>query len=69
MANNHTTSQRTKHIDTRYHFVREYVEDGIVKVQYVKTEENLADPFTKNLGEKLFVKHIGEYIEFGENIG
>ena len=29
MANNHTTSQRTKHVDTRYHFVRNYVEDGI----------------------------------------
>ena len=63
MANNQSTSQRTKHIDTRFHFVREYVEDGTVKVQFVKTDENLADPFTKNLGENLFVKHFANYVE------
>ncbi len=40
MANNHTTSQRTKPVDTRYHFVGNYVEDGIQKPD--------ADIFTKN---------------------
>ena len=32
LSKNATTGNRTKHIDTRYHFVREYIEDGIVKV-------------------------------------
>ena len=44
-------SRCTKHIDIRYHFVREYVEDKIVKILFVHTENNLADPFTKNVSE------------------
>jgi hypothetical protein len=35
LSNNTTTRNRTKHIDTRYHFVREYIEDGIIKVVFV----------------------------------
>ncbi len=54
-----TTSNRTKHIDTRYHFVREYIEDGIVKVIFVRSENNHADIFTKNLNGESFEKHSG----------
>ena len=39
--------KRTKHIDIRYHFVREYVEDDIVKISFVKSADNIADVFTK----------------------
>ena len=42
-------SRRTKYIDTRYHFVRDYQENGIVMVEFVWSVENQADPFTKNL--------------------
>jgi hypothetical protein len=41
--------QCTKHIDVHHHFVREYIEDGIVKIVFVRSEENMADPFTKNM--------------------
>ena len=44
LAHNTKTSHRTKHIDTRYHFVREYVEDNMLKIVYVKSAENQADP-------------------------
>jgi hypothetical protein len=57
LAKNHTTSQRTKHVDTRYHFVRNYIEDGIIKVSFVRSEENEADIFTKNVTSDLFLKH------------
>jgi hypothetical protein len=57
LAKNATTGNRTKHIDTRYHFVREYVEDGIIKVKFVRSEENHADLFTKNLNIEKFKKH------------
>jgi hypothetical protein len=40
LSKNATTGNRTKHIDTRYHFVREYVEDGVVKVIFVRSENN-----------------------------
>jgi len=35
MINNHSTSQRTKHVDTMYHFVRSYVEGGMLKMVFV----------------------------------
>ena len=50
IANNAVT-KRTKHIDTRYHMIHEHVEDGIVKIIFVKSNNNLADPFTKTVDE------------------
>ena len=39
--------KRTKHIDIRYHFVREKVEDGQVILEYISTLDMLADIMTK----------------------
>ncbi|GJZ86698.1 retrovirus-related pol polyprotein from transposon TNT 1-94 [Tanacetum coccineum] len=39
---------RTKHIHTRYHFIKEQVENGIIELYFVKTEYQLADMFTKH---------------------
>nr|GEX91428.1 putative ribonuclease H-like domain-containing protein [Tanacetum cinerariifolium] len=44
----------TKHIDVRYHFIKEKVEKGIVKLFFVRTEYQLADLFTKALPEERF---------------
>ncbi|GKG29272.1 hypothetical protein Tco_0416637, partial [Tanacetum coccineum] len=38
---------RTKHIDVRYHFIKEHVKRGIVELFFVGTEYQLADLFTK----------------------
>nr|GEV71759.1 retrovirus-related Pol polyprotein from transposon TNT 1-94 [Tanacetum cinerariifolium] len=45
---------RTKHIDIRYHFIKEKVEKGIVELFFVGTEYQLADLFTKALPEERF---------------
>ncbi|GJU09173.1 copia protein [Tanacetum coccineum] len=45
---------RTKHIDVRYHFIKEHVEKGIVELFFVRTEYQLADLFTKALPEDRF---------------
>jgi hypothetical protein len=63
LANNYSTSQRTKHIDIRTHFVREFIEDGIIKVIFVKSEDNDADIFTKNTSEEIFKRHADKIIE------
>ena len=63
IANNYTTSQRTKHIDVRTHFVREFIEDGIIKIIFIKSEDNDADIFTKNTAEELFQRHINKFME------
>lgn len=41
--------QRTKHIDNRFHFIREKYENGYFNVEYVPTDDQLADLFTKSL--------------------
>ncbi len=63
LANNHTSGQRTKHIDMRAHFVREYIVDGIIKIEFVKSENNDADINTKNTGEELFNKHTRKFLQ------
>ena len=63
IANNYTTGQRTKHIDIRAHFVREFIEDGVLKVVFVRSEDNGADIYTKNTTEFLFEKHSSKYME------
>ena len=63
LANNYSTSQRTKHIDIRAHFLREYIENGIIKVLFTKSEDNDADIFTKNTPEGLFNSHIKKNVE------
>ncbi|GJT47439.1 retrovirus-related pol polyprotein from transposon TNT 1-94 [Tanacetum coccineum] len=52
----------TKHIHTRYHFIKEQVENGIIELYFVRTEYQLADMFTKALPEDRFqylVRQIG----------
>ncbi|GJX62102.1 retrovirus-related pol polyprotein from transposon TNT 1-94 [Tanacetum coccineum] len=45
---------RTKHIHTRYHFIKEQVENSIIELYFVRTEYQLADMFTKALPEDRF---------------
>lgn len=49
LADNPIHHKRTKHIDIRYHFVRERIESEEIKVSYVPTEHQLADLLTKAL--------------------
>lgn len=49
MAKNPVNHERTKHIDIRYNFVREKVEDKTIVVKYLETTEMLADILTKGL--------------------
>ena len=54
LATNPGYHARTKHVDTRHHFVREKVLAGDIKVIYKETEHQLADILTKALGTKHF---------------
>nr|GFA43768.1 copia protein [Tanacetum cinerariifolium] len=44
--------QLSKHIDIRYHFIKEHVENGLIKLYFVNTEYQLVDIFTKALGRE-----------------
>jgi hypothetical protein len=54
LIKNNQVSRRTKHIDVRYHFVRDCVEAGEVRFQYCATENMLAEVLTKPLPEGKF---------------
>nr|GFA62115.1 retrovirus-related Pol polyprotein from transposon TNT 1-94 [Tanacetum cinerariifolium] len=45
---------RTKHIDVRYHFIKDHVEKGTIEFYFVGTEYQLAELFTKSLPEARF---------------
>nr|GFB06792.1 hypothetical protein [Tanacetum cinerariifolium] len=47
---NNVQCSRSKHIDIRYHFIKEQVEQGVIELYFVNTEYQLADLFTKALG-------------------
>ncbi|GJZ44602.1 retrovirus-related pol polyprotein from transposon TNT 1-94 [Tanacetum coccineum] len=47
---NNVQHSRSKHIDIRFHFIKEQVENGVVELYFVNTEYQLADIFTKTVG-------------------
>ncbi|GKF10663.1 hypothetical protein Tco_0048589 [Tanacetum coccineum] len=51
---NNVQHSLSKHIDIRYHFIKEQVENGVVELYFVSTEYQLADIFTKALGRERF---------------
>eukprot|EP00253_Pinus_taeda_P035080 PITA_35080 len=51
--------ERTKHVETHCHYIRQLVEDKSIQLLYVPTTEQLADIFTKPLGPDKFVKFRG----------
>ncbi|CAL8154967.1 unnamed protein product [Prunus armeniaca] len=46
--------QKTKHINRRYHFIRDALQDGVVDLKYCKSKEQMADIFTKALPKDRF---------------
>ena len=57
MSENISTSNRTKHVDTRVRFVNQFVEEGFLKIVFVKSEDNKSDPFTKNVNGDTYERH------------
>ena len=51
LTKNRIVSQRSKHIDIKYHFIRDVVSKGIVDIIYVPTNCNIADVFTKTVNK------------------
>ena len=57
IAENPISGGRTKHIDVRYHFIRELVERKVLNIQYTESSNQHADILTKPLGLEAFARH------------
>ena len=75
LAKNSQVGMRTKHIDVKYHFVRDLIQNKYLDIMYVRSEDNYADLMTKNVNrethERLFLEGIQKgVIEIRrENVG
>ncbi len=56
MGSNPVNHPRAKHIDTSYHFVRNKVEEGALRLEYISTDQMVADGLTKPLESGKFLR-------------
>jgi hypothetical protein len=63
MSENALTGFRTQHVDIRYHFVQEIIEDGFIKIEFIRSVENDSDLFTKNVNQELYEKHTKKFLK------
>ena len=62
MAENVVASARTKHTDLRAKFITQYIDEGFIKIIFVRSEENLSDGFTKNVSGDIFERHTKTFM-------
>lgn len=62
LAANPSHHSRTKHIDIRHHFIREYVSAGTIELYYIDTKENVSDLLTKATSKSVFQHLIGKLV-------
>ena len=60
LAENLSVNKKTKHIEIKYHFIREFIKQGYGKIFKIKSEDNVADIGTKNQEVNLFIDHENE---------
>ncbi|GJX35975.1 hypothetical protein Tco_0247532 [Tanacetum coccineum] len=63
ISNNPVLHSRTKHIDIRYHFIRDHILKENIELHFIPTQYQLADIFTKPLDEPTFKRLIVELAE------
>ncbi|GJT13321.1 retrovirus-related pol polyprotein from transposon TNT 1-94 [Tanacetum coccineum] len=60
ISNNPVMHSRTKHIDIRYHFIRDHIIKGDIELHFVPTDLQLADIFTKPVAEPSFTRLVAK---------
>jgi hypothetical protein len=68
MSENSMPSSRTRHADLRTKFTSDLQEKGLIKIEFIRSEDNAADIMTKNVTVELFEKHTPRMIMDKSNI-
>lgn len=55
LAKNDILHSRSKHIDIKHHFIREQLDSGLITLQWISSEQQLADALTKALSPRVFL--------------
>ena len=58
LLDNFENNKRCKHIDVKLHFVLDLIIIGVVHIKYICTDDQIADVFTKALGNVKFAKFV-----------
>ena len=62
LSENPMFHDKSKHVEIRYHFIRDYVQRGAIELQHISTDEQVVDILTKSLG-------IGKHTHFKDKMG
>jgi hypothetical protein len=63
LAENGRVSRRSKHIEVRFHFTRDKIMDGTIKLAYCPTNEMIADAMTKALSQNVCGRHCAKFLK------
>ena len=63
LSRNHVFHKRSKHIDTRYHFIRELINNNEISMEFCRSENKFAD-YLQNHWEKNCLRFIGKKLKF-----
>ena len=66
LSKNLVFHKRMKHIDAKFHYIRELVNNGEIVLQHCRTEEQFADILTKPLGQKSF-EYLRKFLGMTDN--
>ena len=57
-SSNNRSNEAAKHIDIKYHVVKNRIQDQTIEVEHISTKSMLADPLTKDLPPNVFKEHV-----------
>ena len=59
-SNNNRSSTKSKHIGIKFLAVKERVQNGLIDIEHIGTDQNIADPLTKGLIPKDYHRHVAQ---------